>query len=112
MWLHKILEINFYKPLYLLQRFLFCACPAEKAGRAFRYNLLFVPHKRISAAIPHAYTTSSFSNCDVFKNQLSVALAMFKNVLQPKGCGGRSGVRKCMRVRQRRHTHILTHDTA
>lgn len=26
------------------------------SGRAFRYNLLFVPHKRISASIPNANT--------------------------------------------------------
>jgi hypothetical protein len=40
-----------YKHILVL---FYWAFPPEKGGRAIRYNLLFVPHKRIFAAIPNA----------------------------------------------------------
>ena len=54
--IHKILSEKKKKPKYI---FLENVLGIPLSGRAFRYNLLFVPHKRISASIPNANTVQN-----------------------------------------------------
>lgn len=58
--LHVATKISYFTTAFNTGRFYIhegamnLGVPREKAGRAFRYNLFFVPQKRISSAIPNA----------------------------------------------------------